>query len=65
MDLRLHDKAVAGKTPGNGFRLFRRFGDGSPGYRHSGGRKKIPSLVFVNVHKEEKLMVGRVGESAF
>jgi hypothetical protein len=65
MNLRLHDKAVARKAAGNGFRLFCRFGHSPPGHRDSGGRKKIPSLIFVNVHKEEKLMIGRVGESAF
>jgi hypothetical protein len=53
MNLRLHHKAVTRKTPGNGLRLLRRFGDSPSGHRHSGGRKKIPSLVFVNVHKEE------------
>jgi hypothetical protein len=65
MNLRLHDKAVARKTPSNGLRLLRRFGHSPAGHRDSGGRKKISSLVFVNIHKEEKLMIGRVGERAF
>jgi hypothetical protein len=62
MNLRLNDKAVAGKATSNGLRLFRCFCYSTPWHRHSGGRKKIPSLVFVNIHKEEKLMVGRVEE---
>jgi hypothetical protein len=65
MNLCLHHKAVARKTTGNGFGLLRCSGDSSPGHCHPSGRKKIASLVFVNVHKKEKLMMGRVGESAF
>jgi hypothetical protein len=62
MNLCLHDKTVTGKAPSNGFRLLGGFSYGTPRNGHSCGGEKIPSLIFVNVHKEEKLMVGRVEE---
>jgi hypothetical protein len=62
MNLCLHNKAVAGKAPSNGLRLFRCFCYSTPRNGHSCGGKKFPSLIFVNIHKEEKLMVGRVEE---
>jgi hypothetical protein len=62
MNLRLYDKAVTGKAPSNGLRLFRCFCYSTSGNRYSCGGEKVPSLVFMNIHKEEKLMVGRVEE---
>jgi len=62
MNLCLHDKTVAGKAPGNGFRLLSCFCYSTPRNRYSCGGEKVSSLVFMNIHKEEKLMIGRVEE---
>ena len=64
VDLSLYHKAVARERSCDGFRLLRCFRYSPPRDRYPRGGKKISGLVLVNVHKEEKLIEGRVVESA-
>jgi hypothetical protein len=64
VDLSLYHKAVARKRSRDRLRLLWSPSHCSTRYRYPGGGKKISGLVFVNIHKEEKLIEGRVVERA-
>ena len=63
VDLSLYHKAVARERSCDRFRLLWSASHCSTRNRHPRGGQKISGLVLVNIHKEEKLMVGRVEES--